>query len=171
MESNRRPSKPDTVSATTSISAPDEDKHNDDDDDDDYEAPESRPPKQADQPTKHGKLFEVAIPQHAHSNPRNRRGSDDLKRDDFVDQFLHENKLNVYDHPLDDRMADQFRRQYLDELAARRNRRRRAPRPARPAPPPGEILRGPKLGGSRNSRAAIRNILLQQEKEKVGRKP
>ena len=31
----------------------------------------------------------------------------------------------------------------------------------------GEILRGPKLGGSRNARAAMRDILLQQEREKA----
>ncbi|PHH70036.1 hypothetical protein CDD80_6275 [Ophiocordyceps camponoti-rufipedis] len=109
MEANRRPRKSDT--ASSSISAPDEDEPNNNNNDN--QAPESHPPKQPDQPTKHGKLFEVAIPQdvrqgrhhsssrnrdpkskpQAHPNPRNRRGSDDLKRDDFVDQFLQENKL------------------------------------------------------------------------------
>lgn len=33
----------------------------------------------------------------------------------------------------------------------------------------GDVLKGPKLGGSRNMRAAVRDILLQQEKEKKGR--
>ncbi|KAM4055086.1 mRNA splicing factor RNA helicase [Hirsutella rhossiliensis] len=164
-----------------------------------------------DQPTKHGKLFEVDIPadvrnrrddakrRHAEKAPkprfgRNRRNSDDVKRDEFVEQFLHENRLDVYDFPkqstappppssststsaaasgdhrtADDRMAEQFRRQYLDDLAQRRQRRRHA-HPPRQQPPPGDVLRGPKLGGSRNSRAAVRNLLLQQEKEKVGRK-
>lgn len=32
-----------------------------------------------------------------------------------------------------------------------------------------EVLRGPKLGGSRNSRAAVRNALLEQEKAKSKR--
>ncbi|KJZ76695.1 hypothetical protein HIM_04031 [Hirsutella minnesotensis 3608] len=158
--------------------------------------------KTADQPTKHGKLFEVDIPDEvrnrrdgARRRPeetaskrrfgRNRRGSDDIKRDQFVEQFLRENRLDVYDVPkpastpasnpddkrtADERMAEQFRRQYLDELAQRRQRRRNA-HPPRQQPPPGDVLKGPKLGGSRNARAAVRNALLQQEKEKVGRKP
>lgn len=33
----------------------------------------------------------------------------------------------------------------------------------------GDVLKGPKLGGSRNMRAAVRDKLLQQEKEKKGR--
>ena len=65
--------------------------------------------KLADQPAKHGKLLEVDVPDNAWdrtgnakrqrvekpSKPRrgrNRRGSDDIKRDQLVEQFLHENK-------------------------------------------------------------------------------
>lgn len=65
----------------------------------------------ADQPAKHGKLLEVDVPDNAWDrrddakrqrteNPakprrgRNRRGSDDIKRDQLVEQFLHENKCN-----------------------------------------------------------------------------
>ncbi|KHO00088.1 uncharacterized protein MAM_02011 [Metarhizium album ARSEF 1941] len=161
------------------------------------------------QPTRQGKLFEVEVPadtrrdaqkqkRPASTDPprpkrgRNRRGSDDMKRDQLVDAFLHENKLDVYDVPVqnshvdgerdgrsaDDRMADEFRRRYMDEVAARRLRRR---------PPPtkqqkqqrqlqqANVLKGPKLGGSRNVRAAARNILLKEkqekEREKAGRWP
>ncbi|MBE3043686.1 hypothetical protein IMZ48_14170 [Candidatus Bathyarchaeota archaeon] len=30
----------------------------------------------------------------------------------------------------------------------------------------GDVLKGPKLGGSRNTRSAVRDILLQQEKDR-----
>ncbi|KAG5978850.1 hypothetical protein E4U55_005845 [Claviceps digitariae] len=158
------------------------------------------------QPTRHGKIVEVDLTSQPLPNSdehrkrkadgslppaprrRNRRGSDDVKRDQLVEAFLHENKLDVYDIPTrrqnngprdgrsaDDRMAEEFRRRFFDEMALRRQRRK-------PIPPTrqqrelremraSEVLKGPKLGGSRNNRAAVRNILLNQEKEKMGRKP
>ncbi|KAM3513051.1 hypothetical protein MY11210_003253 [Beauveria gryllotalpidicola] len=115
---------------------------------------------------------------------RNRRGSDDMKRDAMVEAFLHENKLDVYDVPAaaaavtdtnrsaDDALAENFRRQYMEEVAARRQRRRPAlnqPRMTQKqqahqqAVAAGEVLKGPKLGGSRNARAAVRDALLQQQ--------
>ncbi|ATY58471.1 hypothetical protein A9K55_003693 [Cordyceps militaris] len=116
---------------------------------------------------------------------RNRRGSDDMKRDAMVEAFLSENKLDVYDVPApttattdpsrsaDDVLADDFRQQYLDEVAARRLRRRPAVNQPRGlsqkqqahqlAVAAGEVLKGPKLGGSRNARAAVRDALLQQQ--------
>ncbi|OAA73151.1 hypothetical protein ISF_00052 [Cordyceps fumosorosea ARSEF 2679] len=117
---------------------------------------------------------------------RNRRGSDDMKRDAMVEAFLHENKLDVYDVPtttpatatggdVDDALAADFRRQYMDEVAARRQRRRPAVNQPRmtqrqqahqQAVAAGEVLRGPKLGGSRNARAAVRDALLQQQEQK-----
>ncbi|KAI9171356.1 hypothetical protein HJFPF1_00838 [Paramyrothecium foliicola] len=109
--------------------------------------------------------------------PRNRRGSDDIKRDQLVEQFLHENRLDVYDvstpassaldtadedGAADERLAEQFQKQYMDDMAQRRQRRK----PAQPAKPTTEdVLKGPKLGGSRNSRAAMRDFLLKKEKE------
>ncbi|KAK3903462.1 hepatocellular carcinoma-associated antigen 59-domain-containing protein [Staphylotrichum tortipilum] len=121
--------------------------------------------------------------------PRNRRGSDDIKRDELVDQFLSENRLDIYQTPADhqppttlddnniyppdddeaaadDRIAEEFRRDFMEAMA-QRNRRRRAPAPASKSAPREEILRGPKLGGSRNERSAMRDILL---KEQVSRK-
>lgn len=68
----------------------------------------------------------------------------------------------------DERLAEQFRQQYLDDLAQRR-KKKRAPAPTRQQQPVGDVLKGPKLGGSRNSRAAVRDMLLKQEKEKGGR--
>lgn len=69
----------------------------------------------------------------------------------------------------DDRMAEQFRQQYLDEMAQRRQRKR-PPVPTRQQQPTADVLKGPKLGGSRNQRAAVRDMLLKQEKEKSGKR-
>ncbi|KAH6606385.1 hypothetical protein Trco_005538 [Trichoderma cornu-damae] len=165
-----------------------------------------QPDKLRDQPTRHGKLFEVRmadirdiagssqdhnrrrrVDNDANKPPprngRNRRNSEDIARDALVEQFLHENRLDVYDvssgpptrpnyHPpganpsADDRLAEQFRRQFYYEQAMRRRRRRPAQQHKQQQKPSGDILRGPKLGGSRNMRATVRGILLQQEKEK-----
>ncbi|KAG5928706.1 hypothetical protein E4U42_000136 [Claviceps africana] len=158
------------------------------------------------QPTRQGKIVEVDLrsqPLPMSDDPRkrkpdaslsaaprrrDRRGSDDAKRDQLVEAFLHENKLQVYDMPTrrsgngprdgrsaDDRMAEEFRRRFFDEMALRRQRKKAIP-PTRQQRElremrASEVLKGPKLGGSRNNRAAVRNILLNQEKEKLGRKP
>ncbi|KAL1852041.1 hypothetical protein Daus18300_012323 [Diaporthe australafricana] len=113
---------------------------------------------------------------------RKRRGSDDVKRDQLVEELMRENKLDVYDVPAqpeasgqpgfdeaaDEKIAEQFRREFMDAMSERRQQRRKAaPQPARPGAKQEEILKGPKLGGSRNARAAMRDLLLsQQEKDK-----
>lgn len=72
------------------------------------------------------------------------------------------------DTPADDRIAEEFQREFLDAVASRRQKRRAA----KPAPRPGDkraegdVLKGPKLGGSRNVRSTVRDILLQQEKDR-----
>lgn len=68
------------------------------------------------------------------------------------------------DGAADKRLADEFRRQYMDDVAKRRQQRKKKPVQA-PKPRAENVLRGPKLGGSRNTRAAVRNILLQQKKD------
>ncbi|KAH0499136.1 hypothetical protein TgHK011_006351 [Trichoderma gracile] len=171
-----------------------------------------------DQPTRHGKLVEVDMSAldgggnggndynnnnnkrrrvdkdttSAKAPPRrgrNRRNSDDIARDALVEQFLHENRLDVYDVPsnpfaqpassapgadpsADDRLAEQFRQQYYTEQALRRKKKRpvtQQQQQKQQKQQSGEILKGPKLGGSRNMRAAVRDMLLQQEKEKRGK--
>lgn len=127
---------------------------------------------------------------------RNRRNSDDVRRDQLVEEILRENRLDVYETPTpppaaaaaasgsagddgsgdadgaaDDRIAEEFRREFLDAMAERQQKRKK---PAN-APPGGagakagtkdeEVLKGPKLGGSRNVRAAMRNLLLEKAKE------
>lgn len=64
----------------------------------------------------------------------------------------------------DDRIAEQFRREFMDAISSRQ--RRRGP-PASNAPPvkggkKDERPKGPKLGGSRSARAAMREM---QEKQ------
>ena len=73
----------------------------------------------------------------------------------------------------DDRIAEEFRREFMEAMSERQQRKR-AKKKAPAATGPGakdesEGLRGPKLGGSRNSRAQMRELLLQKEKEKSGR--
>ncbi|KAK3336510.1 hypothetical protein B0T19DRAFT_41105 [Cercophora scortea] len=117
--------------------------------------------------------------------PKNRRGSDDIKRDQLVEEFLSENRLDIYDvsseppavgadlegdeAAADDRIAEEFRRQFMDAMSQRHRRRRpavnAAPKPAAKTNPD-EILRGPKLGGSRNARAAMRDKLLKEQEAK-----
>ncbi|KAK0733394.1 hepatocellular carcinoma-associated antigen 59-domain-containing protein, partial [Lasiosphaeria miniovina] len=115
--------------------------------------------------------------------PRNRRGSDDIKRDQLVEEFLSENRLDVYDMApettapetgmdeeelaADDRIAEQFRRDFMDAMSQRHRRRKPAINAVpRPKANQDEILKGPKLGGSRNARAAMRDLLLKEQVRK-----
>ncbi|KAM7197614.1 hypothetical protein V8F20_006504 [Naviculisporaceae sp. PSN 640] len=113
--------------------------------------------------------------------PRNRRGSDDIKRDQLVEELLSENRVDMSyitsdqygqqageeEEAADDRIADEFRRQFMDAMSQRHRRRR----PAINAKPTAkqsteEYLKGPKLGGSRNARAAMRDKLLKEQEMK-----
>ncbi|KAF3935932.1 hypothetical protein ABW20_dc0109325 [Dactylellina cionopaga] len=98
---------------------------------------------------------------------RRRRNSMDIERDKLVEEVLKESRLDIYEEPdpatvkvtteeddfaADDRIAEQFRREFMDALNARRrgraNHTKKKEDPKRP--------RGPKLGGSRAARAAMR---------------
>lgn len=161
---------------------------------------------------------------------RNRRNSDDIRRDQLVEEILRENRrklfaspsfpplfniffiilrthsrqiltnttVDVYETPTpppastsgaaggagdadadggaDERIAEEFRREFMDAMAERQQKRKKPTN----APPAGgakggaagkggagddDVLKGPKLGGSRNVRAAMRNILLEKAKE------
>ncbi|KAI0428427.1 P-loop containing nucleoside triphosphate hydrolase protein [Xylaria sp. FL1042] len=118
--------------------------------------------------------------------PRNRRNSDDVKRDQLVEEILRENRLDVYETPTpppgtnageeedgaaDDRIAEEFRREFLDAMAERQRRKKPVGPPSKPgAKKDEEVLKGPKLGGSRNTRAAMRDLLLKKEREKEGKR-
>lgn len=68
------------------------------------------------------------------------------------------------DGDADERLAEEFRRQFMEDVAARQKKKKK---PAQQAGKPGaeEVLKGPKLGGSRNVRAAVRDMLLKKERE------
>jgi hypothetical protein len=70
------------------------------------------------------------------------------------------------DQAADDRIAEAFRREFMDAVSQRQ--RKKAVPAAPPARGPGgkkieEELKGPKLGGSRSARAAHMNMLKQQQ--------
>ncbi|KAF7632017.1 hypothetical protein AFLA_012861 [Aspergillus flavus NRRL3357] len=102
-----------------------------------------------------------------------RRTSEDVERDRLVEEVLRESKLDVYEEPdhetaaagddqaADDRVAEQFRRDFLDAIQSRR----RVTRVKNPKTAKAEASRGRKLGGSRSARAAMREM-----QEKQGRK-
>ncbi|KAF2639944.1 hypothetical protein P280DRAFT_381672, partial [Massarina eburnea CBS 473.64] len=101
--------------------------------------------------------------------PPKRRNSEDLRRDQMVEAVLREAKLDYFEETTagpsttsdannDDAMAEQFRREFLESMEAARQQRK--PATTTGAKDAKEAPRGPKLGGSRNARAAMR---LQQE--------
>lgn len=72
-----------------------------------------------------------------------------------------EQELPNDDQAADDRIAEQFRRDFLDAISSRRQRSSAAAKAARAkakanGPKPDDRPRGPKLGGSRSARAAMR---------------
>lgn len=109
--------------------------------------------------------------------PRRNRGpqrtEDDFARDALVEQIMRESQLNMYDsvpartsvangappgadEAADERLADEFRREYLAAMEEKNASKK-------PPGPPGlasrekdGTLKGPKLGGSRSQRAAMR---------------
>jgi hypothetical protein len=114
---------------------------------------------------------------------RNRRTDEDLKRDRLVEQVLSESKLDIYDAAAaaageesgaagagagddvaaDDRLAEQFKQEFLDAQMARNARRTNGP----PATKTGEERpTGPKLGGSRSARAAMHKAMEEAAKKK-----
>ena len=76
------------------------------------------------------------------------------------------------DGAADDRVAEEFRREFLEAMSQRAQRKKPpAPAPSKYGPKKDEeVLKGPKLGGSRNARAAMRDLLLEQERQKSGKR-
>ena len=98
---------------------------------------------------------------------RKRRNSDDIKRDKIVEEVMRESRLEIYDEPADDnegpnddqaaddRIAEQFRREFLDAVSNRKQKQVQDKKPGR-GEKVDEQPKGPKLGGSRSARAAMR---------------
>jgi len=88
--------------------------------------------------------------------------------------------VEIYDEPVpepptinedqaaDDRIAEAFRKEFMDAISQRQRKKTGpAPLPTRSAggKKEEEILKGPKLGGSRNARAAMRETMLKSGKK------
>lgn len=72
-----------------------------------------------------------------------------------------EQELPNDDQAADDRIAEQFRRDFMDAISSRRQRSSAAAKAAKAkakasGQKPDDRPRGPKLGGSRSARAAMR---------------
>ena len=120
---------------------------------------------------------------------RRRRNSDDVKRDKLVEEVMKESKskscsivvcnrslkqkvVDIYDEPegeianddqaADDRIAEQFRREFMDAVSQRRQKTSQTAKKAGQGAVE-DSHKGPKLGGSRSARAAMREL---QEKAK-----
>ena len=119
---------------------------------------------------------------------RRRRNSDDVKRDKLVEEVMKETRrkprhpisnlrwlsiqaVEIYDEPdpdpanddqaADDRIAEQFRRDFMDAISSRRQRTSQAAKVARAKANGTKVddrPKGPKLGGSRSARAAMREL-------------
>lgn len=64
----------------------------------------------------------------------------------------------------DDRIAEAFKREFLDAVSARQRKKVSTTGPTRAKDE--EVLKGPKLGGSRSARAAMRDLLLKEQQKK-----
>lgn len=111
---------------------------------------------------------------------RNRRTSADIERDKAVEDVLHENRTETFamapeeedwgeGEDADERMAERFRREYLNEFdaaaAAKRDRERdQARNRDKKKEKVEEVLRGPKLGGSRS----VRQRFIEEQLAKKG---
>ncbi|KAF2232380.1 hypothetical protein EV356DRAFT_505341 [Viridothelium virens] len=105
---------------------------------------------------------------------RNRRDSVDMKRDEMVEQLMRETRLGLFQEPearnepddgkaTDDRVAHQFWQEYMEQVNFRNMRKaaNNAPAPSNKAAKVEANQKGPKLGGSRSARAAMK---AQEEK-------
>lgn len=80
----------------------------------------------------------------------------------MYDEPEPQGEVDGYEDAADDRVAEQFRREFMEAVSSR-NFRRRQPKP--PGVKGEEKIKGPKLGGSRSARAAMR---AKQQEEKKG---
>ena len=107
--------------------------------------------------------------------PRKRRNSGDVKRDKLVEEVMRESRLEIYDEPdeevndddqaADDRIAEQFRKEFMDAVSSRQQKAAQAKKPAK-GKEVDDQPRGPKLGGSRSARAAMREREEAEKKKK-----
>ena len=135
------------------------------------------PPKKASirDPATLGQLQELHLDPSL--DPRRRRPSEDIARDALVEQILTENRTEHYDdggttvpktsqagrnEDADERLAAQFRQDFLDSQAQRLQQQQQQQQRNKAAPKdPGQSV--PKLGGSRSQRAAMEKARREKE--------
>lgn len=71
------------------------------------------------------------------------------------------------DQAADDRIAEAFRREFMDNASSRQRKKNTASQASArgQSGKKDEVLKGPKLGGSRSARAAVRETLLKSAKK------
>lgn len=126
----------------------------------------------------------------AHRRNRRRRTSADIERDRLVEEVLKESRLDLYptadaDHETgdhadgdegaaDDKIAEKFRREFIDAIMSKRRRRGgggdAAKKRAGDKKDAGKRPKGPKLGGSRMARAQMREQQMMGQQGGAGRK-
>ncbi len=83
-------------------------------------------------------------------------------------QSITQTTVEIYDEPeadlpnddqaADDRIAEQFRREFMDAISSRRQRTSQAAKATTKGAKVDDRPKGPKLGGSRSARAAMREL-------------
>jgi hypothetical protein len=86
---------------------------------------------------------------------------------EIYDELPIESSTINDDQAADDRIAEAFRREFMDAVS-QRQRKKAVPAPPAARGPGGkkteeELMKGPKLGGSRSARAAMRETILKQQ--------
>ncbi|KAF1942496.1 hypothetical protein EJ02DRAFT_375503 [Clathrospora elynae] len=111
----------------------------------------------------------------------NGKTSEDIRRDQMVEDILREAKLDYFDSTAptnphtpnssganDDALVEQFRTEYFESIEAKQHHQARKPVAplVKGAPPP---LTGPKLGGSKSARAKMHKLLQEEAAAKTKR--
>jgi hypothetical protein len=99
---------------------------------------------------------------------RRRRNSQDIERDRLVEEVLKETRLDLYpeeqpeeegldeEGAADDKIAEKFRKEFIDAILSKRRRRGADPKAKGTKKEDKKRPKGPKLGGSRMARAQMR---------------
>lgn len=111
---------------------------------------------------------QAAAADDKHRRNRRRRNSQDIERDRLVEEVLKETRLDLYPEDVDmeedmdeqgaadDKIAEKFRKEFLDAILSKRRRRGADPKVKASKKEDKKRPKGPKLGGSRMARAQMR---------------
>jgi hypothetical protein len=111
---------------------------------------------------------EEPAPSAGKKSNRRRRNSQDIERDRLVEEVLKETRLDLYpeeqpeeegldeEGAADDKIAEKFRKEFIDAILSKRRRRGADPKSKGNKKEDKKRPKGPKLGGSRMARAQMR---------------